>query len=146
MKLFRPLALLLTVAFIAACDDSVTGVDASSFQGCAVTAYQIGSTVSGTLTTSDCRLRIGNQVGDEFVKYYAFNLGSSRSVTIDMTSNEVDAFLILFNRAGDVVAFDDDGGVGLNARIVTSLSAGNYVIAATTFWDDETGSFTLSSN
>jgi hypothetical protein len=146
MKQFRPLALILTFAFIAACDDSVTGVDTSSFQGCSVTAYQIGTTVSGTLTTSDCRLRIGSQVGGEFVDYYSFNLSATQNVTIDMTSNQVDSYLVLFNRSGDVVAFNDDGGTGLNARIVISLPAGNYVIGATTFWDNETGSYTLSSN
>jgi hypothetical protein len=143
----RTAALCLSVFLLAGCGDSGTDPVAENFQNCSVAAYQLGSTVSGSLTTSDCLLvYYGNQWG-EYVDYYGFSLSSSRSVTVNMTSTQVDAYLIIWNRAtGAVVAEDDDGGTGTNARIITSLPAGNYVIGATSWDAGETGSYTLSSN
>lgn len=146
LKPLRTLMLVLAASAVLGCDDLATGVDMSSFQNCRVTAYQIGTTVSGTLSTSDCRLVIDGQQRDEFVDYYAFNLASLRSVTIHMASTQIDSYLILWTRAGEVIASDDDGGTGLDARIVISLPAGDYIIGATSFWDNETGNYTLSSD
>jgi hypothetical protein len=143
----RPLAVVLAAVVLVACEDSGTDVNlTAAFQGCPVAAYQIGATVSSVLTTGSCRLIIEGQQGGEYVDYYGFNLNSSTSVVINMLSTDVDSYLIVWNRTGQVVAYDDDSGTNFNARITTTLPAGNYVIGATTFWDAETGTYTLSSN
>jgi hypothetical protein len=142
----RPLAVTVSILLVAGCGDSGTEPNLQSFQNCAVAAYQLGTTVNGTLTTSDCRLTYqGSQFG-EYVDQYGFTLESSRTVTVTMTSTQVDAYLIIWNRAnGQIVDEDDDGAGGTNARIVRMLPAGNYVIGATTYDAGETGSYTLSS-
>jgi len=66
-------------------------------------------------------------------------------VEIDMTSNEIDTYLVLEAPNGSVVAENDDGGDGLNSRIETTLGqSGTYTIWCGSFGQDETGRFTLS--
>jgi hypothetical protein len=58
----------------------------------------------------------------------------------------VDPKLIVWRRGtGEIVAEDDDGGPGLNARISRAFGTGRYVIGASTFAAGETGTYTLSS-
>jgi hypothetical protein len=64
---------------------------------------------------------------------------------IDMMSNQFDSYLILENMNGQVLAQNDDGGIGLNARILfTPTVAGNYNVVATPFNKGATGSYTVS--
>ncbi|NOX91141.1 MAG: hypothetical protein GXP18_01425 [Gammaproteobacteria bacterium] len=86
-----------------------------------------------------------NRAG-RYAKYYTFTLSNSQEVTIDLQSS-TDTYLYLLNGSdenGSVVASDDDGGNGLNSRIVRILSAGTYTIEATTYGSGATGSFTVS--
>jgi hypothetical protein len=138
-KLFRPIALILTVAFAGACSDSVTGVE--TFNDCPVRAYQIGSSVSGNLT-ADCPL----PGSDTYVNYYAFTRSSSNTFTINMMSDVINPYLILYTADGTYIGFDDNSGSGWNARIIVSLPPGDYVLGATTGRSRDTGSYTLSSN
>ena len=106
--------------------------------------------VSGTVTrrgvwTGDC-LSVHYSFG-EYARYYTFTLGGDAPVTMDLTSPSVDTWLALRNGTGTgvgLVEFDDDGGVGTNARIVRDLAAGTYTIEATTFEGGVTGPFTLT--
>jgi hypothetical protein len=146
MKASLPLAVTLSILLVAGCRDSGTEPSLQSFQNCSVAAYQLGTTVSGTLTTSDCQLTYMGLQSGEYVDQYGFTLGSSRGVTVTMSSTQVDSYLIIWNRAtGQIVAEDDDSGGGTDARIVTTLPAGNYVIGATTWDPGETGTYTLAS-
>jgi hypothetical protein len=143
----RSAALFLSIIVLSGCGDSVTDPVSENFQNCGVAPYQLGSTVSGSLTSSDCLLNYQGFQGGEYVDFYGFSIGSSRAVTINMTSNQIDSYLIIWNRAtGAIVAEDDDGSTGVNARINITLPAGSYVIGATSFDAGEIGPYTLSSN
>lgn len=71
----------------------------------------------------------------------------AKRVTIDLRSR-TDAYLYLISGTSPAgttyLERDDDGGlVGRNSRIRRYLSPGHYTIAATTYYDDRTGSYTL---
>jgi hypothetical protein len=80
----------------------------------------------------------------------AYGLHSVRLVggatyTIDLTSAQFDAYLILTDTNGTVLAEDDDSGGGLNARITfTAPQTGSYRIYATTFAAGQLGRYRLS--
>jgi hypothetical protein len=76
---------------------------------------------------------------------YTFEAQEGTTYAIAMTSDEVDTYVVLLDASGQVVGEDDDGGVGLNSRLVFEAPAdGVYTIEATTFAPDETGAYTLS--
>jgi hypothetical protein len=130
---------------LSACDDGV-GLDPDPFLNCPVLVYEIGATVEGTLTPSDCPLLYHGHADGRYVDYWGVTLAASRSVTVEMASVHMDSYLILWDRgSGRILAEDDDSGSGLTARITVSLSPGRYIIGATTFWPEEAGSYTLSS-
>jgi hypothetical protein len=81
---------------------------------------------------------------------YQFDLAESSNVTIDVTSNEFDTFAELFagtdpsDRILDnSIAFDDDGGIGLNSLIDVFLSQSSYLIEVRSFSGGVSGTYTL---
>ncbi|MBB4639232.1 Ig-like domain-containing protein [Longimicrobium terrae] len=105
---------------------------------CPITAINIGSTATGTLSTSDCALDDGTHFD-----FYAFTVSSTRTVTITLRSSAFDAYLFLLSSDAQVIAQDNDSGGGRDAAITRTLSAGTYVIAANSF-NVADGSYTLS--
>jgi hypothetical protein len=138
-------AIALALLMLPGCDRDPLGSDVqATFQNCAtVRTYSVGQTVNGTLSGSSCILP-----GDgSYVDYYEMRLSSQSSVTLTMRSAQVDAYLLVWNRAtGALVTQDDDSGGGLDARLTYSFPAGTYVIGANSYDAGETGSYTLSSN
>jgi hypothetical protein len=105
----------------------------------APTPISIGQTVQGTITHDSCRLESGTYgVG------HSITLDQSTTLRVDLTSNQVDTVILLTDEDGAWIAFDDDGGVGTNSRLIVSLAAGSYTVWATTFFQGETGSYQLS--
>jgi len=105
----------------------------------AVTTISPGQPLGGTLSVADCRLGDGS-----YVDVYSFSLGSTTQVQIDQTSTTFDTYLILQNGVRVTIASNDDGGGGLNARIVQTLGPGTYYILATSFLPGATGPYQLS--
>lgn len=103
----------------------------------------IGASVSATwASTCTSAHRSGS-----YARYYRFSATSTRSVTITLSSAATDSYLFLLrgsDRDGAIVAEDDDSAGNLNSRIVATVTAGTYVIEATTFDPDRTGAFSLS--
>ena len=71
------------------------------------------------------------------------------SVTITMTSDDLDPFLLVFRGSsaagGEYITEDDDGGGDLNAQItITFPVSGTYTFAANTYAGGETGSYQLT--
>jgi hypothetical protein len=67
-------------------------------------------------------------------KVHAVELQADRNYQIDMMSRAFDAYLFLEDSAGNVLMEDDDGGEGLNARIIfRPKKTDTYRIVATTF-------------
>lgn len=98
-----------------------------------------GQSVTGTLSTSDCLFPDGT-----YFDLYRLTVPAARTLQIDLTSSQVDAYLILYSADGTSLASDDDGGGGTNSRITRSLSAGTYLVAANSFGAGEVGSYRLS--
>ena len=110
-------------------------VDAASHQlagtNCARTPITTNQYIDAALSAGDCALEAG--VNRDL---YAFSGTAGTPVTILMTSTEFDTFLYLLDPNGRIIAFDDNGGGGTNARIPASGSlilplTGSYTILAT---------------
>ena len=132
---------LAALAALAACGgDGPTEPEAAV--ACSETAAQTpvaaGQTVNAALSASDCLLPDGSHAD-----LYRFTLTSARPVQVDMTSGQLDAYLGILTAGGALLVDDDDGGGGTDARIVTTLVAGDYVIVATSFEPGKTGSYQL---
>ena len=87
-----------------------------------------------------------NRIG-RFARYYTFTLAQNAALTINLTSSDADTYLNLMKgvgRDGDVIAWDDHGGAGINSRIAQSFHPGQYTIEATTHPRGDTGSFNLA--
>jgi len=63
---------------------------------------------------------------------YSFSVQEPTPVTIDLQSDNspLDPYLVLENAQKQVIAQDDDGGGGTNARIVSQLAPGSYTVIA----------------
>ena len=104
-----------------------------------VRALQFGQTASGTLSASDCRL------GDNSaIQTYEFTLATRQKVEIEMTSSAVDPYVFLADASLNVIEEDDDGGIGLNARILRTLDPGRYIVIANTFAANSFGAYQLA--
>jgi serine/threonine protein kinase len=102
--------------------------------------------VEGELTATDQLIQPGKRL-----KTFPFTMMAGRRYVIDMMTREnnpqrFDPFLYLLEPGGKVLAFDDDGGGSVNARITfTCRRTGTYTIFATTFEPNMTGKFLLSA-
>jgi hypothetical protein len=79
---------------------------------------------------------------------YTLNLRGSKTVEIlaDRTDSSFDPFLELRNSSGMMIASDDDGGEGLNSKIMMDLSSGTYTISVKAYNSSSTGSYRLTVN
>lgn len=99
-----------------------------------------GESARGTIDRSDGTAPQQNQPGEPVT----FSGSGGDAVTVSMTSEEVDPYLVLVNPDSNVVAENDDSGAGLNSELTYTLdSDGEYTIWATTFGGG-TGAYTLS--
>jgi hypothetical protein len=112
---------------------------------CAAANINLGQTVNGALTTSNCKLSDGS-----YYNTYAFNGSAGQQVAITMSSSTFDTFLILIAPDGSVLEVDDDGGGGTNSRIpqgagtIILPTTGKYNILANSYAPSVTGAYTLS--
>lgn len=74
---------------------------------------------------------------------WTMTLQADARLQIDMTSTELDTFLFVTDAAGNVVAYDDDGGGDLNSRWVGDFAAGTYTVYATSYGGRRTGAYRL---
>ena len=98
----------------------------------------------GSLDSGDCiaEWRSGSR---KWTDYFRFSLTTLGGVTINLSSRDIDPYLVLFTWDGSrstVLSRNDDGGAGDDARITQQLEAGTYYIAATKF-DAPAGSYSV---
>ncbi|MBV8859716.1 MAG: DUF4214 domain-containing protein [Acidobacteria bacterium] len=121
---------------------------------CAAGATQIsiGQTLDGSLSTSDCTAAQPNRL-TAFEDLYTFTARAGQSVRVEMSTTAtpgIDTYLYLFAPDGTLVAENDDIvlGTNTNSRIpvngfLSLPQTGVYTIAATTFDNATTGSYTI---
>src|SRR5207237_3668976 len=95
----------------------------------------------GRLTTDS---RIGAYGANCYYQVYNVNLKAGRIYVIDLKSRDFDAYLYLLDPSGNILAWDDDSGGNLDARIVfNAQDSGTYRIVVTTYAPFTTGAFRL---
>lgn len=106
----------------------------------AAQSIAIGATVEGQLTEGD-----GKSESDSPADAYRFEGREGQRVRIDMTSEDFDTYLELFDENRASLDEDDDGGPeGTNSRLTFTLPAtGSYIIEARAF-SEATGDYSLS--
>ncbi len=104
------------------------------------TPIEIGATVDGRLSDSDGRNDNGARA-----RAYSFTAAAGQRIDATLNSDDFDAYLELFDAAGQSIAQDDDGGEkGTNARLITTLKdGGTYTLQARAYSPDTRGAFTL---
>ncbi|GMQ89540.1 MAG: hypothetical protein BMS9Abin09_1038 [Gammaproteobacteria bacterium] len=132
--------------------DDVTGVAAiyAPAQCSGPVAIQSAGSVSGQLAFGDCTIAgLGLDSADmSLADQYQVILPVAGVLTIDLESNDFDAFLYLYDATlTNFIAFDDDSGSGLNSRISMPLGAGTYTIVVNSAIAGtvETGAYQLST-
>lgn len=85
--------------------------------------------------------------GDE--DWFRLELGAGQSVQIDLRGTGLDPltdpYLRLFNADSQIVAFNDDGGVGLNSSLVfTAAETGTYFVEVDSYAGRGAGDYRLS--
>jgi hypothetical protein len=95
---------------------------------------------AGKLSESEQLLR------GKFLKVFEIDLEEGKTYRIDMKSKDFDAYLILHDREGNVVAANDDiSPQSTNARIqYKAAKSGPYTLLATSLLPKEAGNFELS--
>lgn len=81
-----------------------------------------------------------------FVDGYTVDLAAGETLLVEMSSDELDAYLVLFDARGHAIASNDDiSATETDARIVMTVdAAGRYSVLATTYRARETGEYRLS--
>ena len=81
-----------------------------------------------------------------FYDPYAFEARAGDRITLEMTSEELDPYLALYDSEAKQLAKNDDIGLpNRNARVVfTAPRDDTYTVAANTYEGGETGAYTLS--
>ncbi|TQV86078.1 carboxypeptidase regulatory-like domain-containing protein [Exilibacterium tricleocarpae] len=75
--------------------------------------------------------------GDD-VDYYRFYARAGQSLVAEVLTGDIDSVAGLFDSDGNLIAFDDDGGVGALSRLVAEIPAnGLYSLAIGTFPDTD---------
>jgi serine protease Do len=96
-------------------------------------------TVTGTLSTG-----LPTVSGGRPYQAYAFEGNAGDSVTIDLSSDAFDTYLIVQDAVGRSVAENDDFGGELHSHLVFVVpSTGRYRIVATAFSRESTGAYRL---
>jgi hypothetical protein len=142
-----PLALLL-----AGCDSG--GSDDDGFFGVAFesTTLAVGDSLGGALESGDSRVSDydegiagGDSVDpelDALTDVYRLRIDEDGARTIDLTSSDFDAALVLYRLDGTLLEVTSGGG--LDARISRSLGAGTYALIATATRRGNRGDYALS--
>ena len=98
----------------------------------------IGQTVNGSLAQSDCKAPDGS-----FADLYRLSVQAPTEIAFLLESSAFDAYLVLLDADGDLIAEDDDSAGGTNAGMSGTLNAGTYYIGVNSVDVGETGAYRL---
>ncbi|MBW6454966.1 MAG: hypothetical protein K0A98_03695 [Trueperaceae bacterium] len=77
------------------------------------------------------------------VDTYVLHLDAAATVTVDLRSNDFDAYLEAYDADLDWIDANDDFE-GSDARLVLDLEAGTYLFEASSFWSADAGAYTIA--
>ncbi|WP_239121379.1 MULTISPECIES: trypsin-like peptidase domain-containing protein [Spirulina sp. CCY15215] len=101
-----------------------------------------GEIIQGSLDRGDNLLSADRS----FFDAYTFEARAGMQIEIQMSSNNLDPFLILVAPDGTNVARDDDSGGGRNAKILATLPLdGKYFLVANSYQRGEMGNYNLQA-
>jgi serine protease Do len=120
---------------------AATTASASGTRGRPPESIGLNDTVSGRLNSDSDVLPDGS-----YFNSYVFAGRRGQQVSIEMTSQELDPYLILLSQDNDSLYLEDDDSAGeYNARLVATLPQdGEYIIIANSFARGEQGQYRLS--
>jgi S1-C subfamily serine protease len=102
-----------------------------------------GTPVQGQLDRNSSRL----EDDDSYYTRYNFEGRAGQRIVVEMTSSELDAYLILLSPNGDDLGQDDNGAGGKNAKLTITLPEnGTYTVLANTRGARETGHYSLRAS
>lgn len=82
-----------------------------------------------------------------YADFYAIFADAGQRAVLELRSSDFDAYMFLFDDAGNPLAFDDDSAGGLDAYIDYTLPySGMYVVVVNTYFPGESGLYSLSLN
>lgn len=116
---------------------------ANGFDPCATAmTHTLGTTTTGQLANTDCRLADGS-----FVDFYAVTLPTAGTYIFNQTSTTFDTYLAVLTSAGTVIGVNDDFGAtgGTDSRVKVIVPAGTYLIGANSFDVNTFGNYSLFS-
>ncbi len=118
-------------------------IDAGSFtlkgslealRPCPVIDLTLETAVDGAFTTADCRILDLwlYETDATYVQQYRVTAPERTVLTVDMTSNTLDTYLLVLDETGEEVIGDNDDAdsTTTDARVVASLTPGTYLIWA----------------
>ncbi len=115
-----------------------TGAGDAQYTCADLPEIQVGEDISGVLDSSD------EWLGYAFFAPYHFTLAESRQVDLTLASSQFDAYLALYDEAGNLLDSNDDASdTTSNAEIQTTLDPGCYRVEATSYYNFEVGTYTL---
>lgn len=106
----------------------------------------VNSTVSESLTTNDVYEFIAG--GGYYYDYYLLtNVVPGNSVTLTLNSQNFDTFLEVYDYdSGNLLAYDDNGGVNTNSQLKFTPQVGDaYIIGVSSAGSNSTGDYTISA-
>ena len=107
-----------------------------------IAPHTLGTNVNGTLASTDCRSPLKP---DSYTDFYRVTLPQAGTYLFNESSLTIDTFMLLLNADRTLIGANDDAGVGRDSRVKAILPAGDYLIAATSYHPDITGSYALAS-
>ena len=109
--------------------------------GCPSGDLDLGESVNGSLTATDCPLGDGT-----WVDLWRIHLRERRAVRMVLESSQFDAYLFVMDVEGNFEGDNDDGAGGTNALIDIVLSEGTHYILANSYDVGGTGTYRLTVN
>jgi hypothetical protein len=103
------------------------GAWAQTTGACGQTAV-LTETLQAPLSPGFAPIRQFVQIRRNEPRYVEFSLDTPQDLTLRTEAPTIDPTIALYDRGGQVVAWDDDGGGGTDALVAQSLSAGDYCV------------------
>ena len=99
-----------------------------------------GANISATLDFTSCQ-----NTDATFADVYQMTLSDPTAIDLRLNSTDFDAYLVVLDARGNLVAQDDDSGGDTNARVQQTLPAGTYYVLAKPFaYYYSQGNYTLT--